>query len=184
MTTGKIAVGAGAGATLGAIAMSIALPNIQTWEGTKLQTYRDVANVLTICTGHTGPDVMIGQVKTKEQCNELTLKDVEKAASGVLKTSPHLIFHPMQLAATISFSFNVGTGTYSNSSVARDLNSGNFISGCNDLLKYDKILCSSPQGCQVSQGLKNRREAEYKICMSTLTTEGYNSVQVTPVASK
>lgn len=176
MSAIKTTAGATGAAGLGALAMLLAVPQIEKWEGMRQQTYRDVAGVLTICAGHTGPDVKIGQTKTLEQCNALTLKDAEKASVGVLKTSPHLVWHPMQLASAISFSYNVGTGAYSTSSVARSFNAGDFIAGCNNLLKFDKILCSSPQGCQVSKGLANRRADEYKICMSTLTVKGLADV--------
>ena len=155
-----------------AIVMGSVVPAIQGFEGTRLQAYHDIGGILTVCSGHTGPDVVVNKVYTPNQCNTLTQQDAQKAASGVLRVSPQLIYHPMQLAAAISFSYNVGVGTYDHSSVAAAFNVGNFIGGCNDLLKYDNA------GGKYSVGLHNRRVQEQSICLSTLTPKGLNNVAV------
>lgn len=170
----NVAIGAGAGASLMAIVMGTVVPQIQGFEGTKYTAYHDVGNVLTVCTGHTGPDVVVGKVYTPSQCANLTQADAQKAATGVLKVSPQLLYHPMQLAAAISFSYNVGVGTYAKSSVAANFNAGNFVAACNALLKYDYA-----DGKQ-SVGLHNRRVAEQTICLSTLTPKGTQNVGTNP----
>lgn len=166
MPSGRTIVTTGAGGSLIAIAIAAILPNIQQFEGTKNVPYKDIANVLTVCTGHTGPDVVPNKFYPASQCAKLTTDDLTKAAKGVLVTSPQLAYHTMQLAAAISFSYNVGVGTYSKSSVAKDFNSGDFKQACSDLLKYTYA------GGKFSQGLANRRNYEYKICISTLTPGG------------
>lgn len=174
MATKHVAVGAGAGAALMAIVMGTAVPTLQNLEGTKTVAYRDIIGVLTVCTGHTGPDVVVGKVYSKDECAVMTMKDAEKAASGVLKYSPHLLWHPMQLAAAISFSYNVGVGTYDASSVARAFNAGDFSGGCHALLKYTMA------GGSYSPGLANRRQQEYTICTSTLTLKGFQDAGLAP----
>lgn len=175
MTVKKITLSASVGGAIGAIAMGIAVPQIQQEEGTVTRAYRDVAGVLTICTGHTGPDVMLTSVKTTEQCYAITLQDAKKAADGVLRVSPHLILHPMQLAAAISFSFNVGIGNYTTSSVARDFNAGNFAAACDDMALWIKITDPKTGLKVTSPGLVNRREKEIFLCKSTLTKDLYNA---------
>lgn len=170
----NVAIGAGAGASLMAVVMSVAVPQIQNFEGTKSQAYRDIGGILTVCSGHTGPDVVVGKVYSPSQCASLTEQDAQKAASGVLKISPHLLYHPMQLAAAVSFSYNVGVGDYSKSSVASNFNASNFQAGCSALLKYVNA------GGQYSQGLANRRAQEYRICISTLTPKGLANVGISP----
>jgi len=145
-----------------ALALSIAIPNIQKFEGLRHRTYPDVGQVLSICNGHTGPDVKVNTYYTTAQCYALTQVDATKAANGVLKYSPSLIKYPTILAAAISFSYNVGVGTYDKSSVARDFNLGDYAKGCSDLLKYVNIAG------KYSNGLYNRRKAEYTICMKGL----------------
>lgn len=156
-----------------AVVMTTVVPQIQSFEGTKYQVYRDIGNILTVCSGHTGPDVTVGKVYTPNQCAALTQADAQKAASGVLKTSPHLLYHPMQLAAAISFSYNVGVGTYDKSSVAANFNNGNLTAGCNALLKYEYV------NGKWSQGLHNRRVQEHTICVSSLTPKGIQNVGTT-----
>lgn len=159
-------IGTGAGASLLAVAVAAILPNVQQFEGTKSLPYRDIAGVLTVCTGHTGPDVVPNKYYPPAQCAKLTSVDLDKAAAGVLKISPHLVYHPMQLASAISFSYNVGIGGYSRSSVAKEFNLGEFKTGCSELLKYTYA------GGKYSDGLANRRKQEYNICVSTLTPGG------------
>lgn len=175
MTIKKIGISATAGAALGALAMNIAVPQIEQEEGVVNRAYRDVAAVLTICAGHTGPDVMVAQVRTTEQCTQLTLSDAKKAADGVLKVSPQLLFHPMQLASAISFTFNVGIGNYTNSSVARNFNSGDYLAACDSMALWNKITDPKTGQLVVSPGLQNRREKEIFLCKSTLTKELYNA---------
>lgn len=165
MSVTKTTVSASTGAALMAIVMLTAAPKIATLEGTKYTAYQDIGGVLTVCSGHTGPDVSVGKVYTPDQCANLTEQDAQKAASGVLKISPHLLYHPMQLAAAISFSYNVGVGTYDKSSVANQFNLGNFTSACNDLLKYTFV------NGKYSVGLANRRKQEQTLCLSTLTVK-------------
>lgn len=165
-------LGAGAGASLMAIVMHLTTPNLEALEGTRLQAYRDIGGVLTVCTGHTGPDVVVGKVYTQEQCDNLTQQDAEKAASGILKTSPQLLYHPMQLASAVSFSYNIGVGAYDKSSVASNFNAGNFQAGCSAMLKYTYV------NGKFSQGVANRRQREYNLCVSTLTPKGLDNVGV------
>lgn len=150
--------------------MGTATPEIIQLEGQRNRAYRDIVNVLTVCAGHTGPDIVVDKVYSNEECKKITARDVEKAAVGVLKVSPHLIWHPMQLAATISFTFNIGVGAYSTSSVARLFNVGDFYGACNYMAKYKYA------GGKESQGLINRRAREVEICLSTLTADGMKNV--------
>lgn len=157
-----------------AIVMTTVVPQIQNFEGSLNTAYKDIGGILTVCNGHTGPDVVVNKVYTPAQCSAMTSADAQKAATGVLKTSPQLLYHPMQLAAAISFSYNVGVGTYDKSSVATNFNAGNFIAGCAALLKYNYA------GGSYSVGLHNRRVQENILCLSTLTPKGLNDVGIAP----
>jgi lysozyme len=151
----------GAGVSL-SLVLAYIVPIIAQEEGVRYRAYHDIGNIMTVCSGHTGPDVVVGKVYTPDQCKALTLRDAQIAADGVLKYSPNLINHPKQLASAISFSYNVGVGTYEHSSVRRDFNASKFSQGCDDLLKYDRA------GGVYSVGLHNRRLEEWKICRSDL----------------
>lgn len=169
----KTIVSAGIGASLLALASSVVIPNIQAFEGTKSTAYRDIGGILTVCSGHTGSDVVVNKVYSPTECRALTQEDVNVAEAGVLRVSPQLKYHPLVLASAISFSYNVGVGDYDKSSVAANFNKGNFVAGCSSLLKYTYA------GGKYSAGLFNRRKQEYTICMSTLTPGGLSNVGTT-----
>lgn len=145
----------------GGVAAAIALivPFIAQHEGHVTIPYKDIGGVLTVCDGHTGRDIVVKRVYTDQECQQLLDKDVQTATDGVLKVSPELANKPYVLASTISFSYNLGVGTYQRSSVARDFKSGQYKLGCTDMLKY--IYAAG----KYNKGLANRRQAEYTICM-------------------
>lgn len=152
---------AGAGGLM-AVAIALITPRIQQFEGNRSHVYKDIGGVLTVCSGHTGPDVVVSHVYSSDECTQLTNRDIDIAADGVLRTSPQLKDRPYQLAAAISFTYNLGAGAYAKSSVAQDFNAGNYPAGCKDMLKYVNA------GGKFSQGLYNRRKQEYKICIGDL----------------
>lgn len=150
--------------TIGGVAAAIALiaPFITQHEGRLHKVYHDLGGVLTVCDGHTGKDIRINHVYTDAECVRLRAEDMQKAADSVLKVTPSLENKIYTLAATISFVYNLGIGTYQRSSVARDFNAGNYKQGCADMLKYTYI------GKQYNQGLANRRRDEYNVCIKGL----------------
>lgn len=52
----------------------------QPWEGTEYVGYSDVVGVTTACTGHTGPEVVLGKVYDKYQCDKWFKRDIQVAA--------------------------------------------------------------------------------------------------------
>ena len=178
-TTNKAVLGSAGGL---AAAVALITPFIQQHEGYVAKPYRDIGGVISVCNGHTGKDIVVNKVYTKAECNALTDKDIQTAAQAILKITPGLDKRPEVLAATISFTYNLGAGTYEKSSVAQDFKKGidlsyfgpfylvteaadaEFKLGCADMLKYDHV------GKEVSQGLVNRRQAEYEVCMKGTTS--------------
>lgn len=161
-------VSGGAGAGIMALSLSISTPEIITFEGQRNVAYRDVVGVLTVCAGHTGKDIVPGKRYTDAECEEMTKKDVKTHMDGVLKTSPHLVWHPMQLAAATSFAFNVGVAAYAKSTVAKKFNEGDFIGACNFLPNYNRA------GGKVWTGLVRRRAREQSMCLTGLTSVKVN----------
>ena len=159
----------GAGAGLVALALGIATPEIKEFEGRRNTPYYDIVKVLTVCDGHTGKDVTVGKVYSDAECDAITLEDAKEHAEGVLAVNPHLAWHPMQLAAAISFAYNVGVSRYKKSSIARLFNEGKFVEACNFFPRYVYA------GGKVVKGLVNRRGREKEICLSTLTAGGYQN---------
>lgn len=147
--------------------LAVATPIYVAWEGEKLEAYRDIVNVVTICSGDTR-NVYMGMRLTKEQCRERTYRILTEFGEGVKTMSPGIDASPKEWAAHTIFSANVGLGAYSRSSVRRLYNAGDRRGACRAMRLYDKA------GGRVIQGLKNRREGtanmigEYELCLTGL----------------
>lgn len=143
---------------LGAATVALLLPMVTTFEGTVLRTYRDPIGVLTSCMGHTGPELRMGQTWTLAQCDEQLASDLLKHASAL-----DCITRPMtdgQRAAFLSFAYNVGTGAFCKSTMARKANSGDLAGACAELSRWTRA------GGVVWPGLVKRRALERKVCES------------------
>ena len=53
------------------------------WEGVRYKPYRDIGGVLTVCYGHTGSDIIMDKVYTKQECKALVDKDIVKHEAEV-----------------------------------------------------------------------------------------------------
>jgi lysozyme len=81
------------------------------------------AGILTIGYGHTGPDVVPGQIISPWDAQELLYADMRLALVQVLVHSPQLAVGPTErLAALTDFVFNLGIGRYKASTLRRKVN--------------------------------------------------------------
>lgn len=133
---------------------------IGNFEGSAPTAYADklAYNVPTVCNGHTGPDVKLGDVWTKEQCDAILVKDVTEHGQRVLAcvTVP---LNQNQYDAITAWAYNVGTGAACGSTLVKLLNQGQYIAACDQLLRWDRA------GGRVVSGLHNRRVAERALCI-------------------
>lgn len=150
-------VGAAAG---GALALALGLVGV--FEGTRTQAYLDVSGVPTICTGHTGPDVKLGQVATKAMCDDFLGADLTWAFAAVDRCVQNAgSLPPWTRAAAASLAFNIGPNAFCGSTVARRLNEGKVTEACNAILMWNR----AGRPPRVVLGLVNRREAERRLCL-------------------
>lgn len=147
-------------AVVGAACCAILYAALPREEGVKDEPYKDVTGLLTVCAGHVGPDVIAGKFYSQAECQELLDRDLVTAAEGVLACTPALHGHTYQLAAVIDFSYNVGVQKYCNSTMAKLFQAGKIPEACAELNKWIYA------GGKVMKGIENRRQAEYKICMT------------------
>lgn len=143
-------------AKIGAAAAALAVSVVAMQEGTVLRTYRDPIGIITACTGHTGPELKMGQTFTHEQCEQMLYGDLLKHVAAL-----DCITAPMedgQKAAFLSFSFNVGNGAFCSSTLARKANAGDMRGACAELSRWTLA------GGKQLPGLVNRRAAERKLC--------------------
>src|ERR1035437_4200984 len=126
-------------ATAAAIATAIAIPA----EGIRYVAYRDPPGILTVCRGHTGPDVVKGKKYSLKECDQYVNADMRKAILIVDACAPGL---PVEVLASFSDAvYNLGpkiacdtTPWPKGSTAARMLASGNYLGACNQFPQWNK----------------------------------------------
>ncbi|MGL4223844.1 MAG: lysozyme [Vibrio sp.] len=146
----------------GAIAIAIAM--IMPLEGIEHVPYRDVAGVLTVCYGTTGQDVIDGKHYTLEDCAYFLQRDLAKIEQQILPMIMVELPEPTK-AALYSFTYNVGIGAFSRSTLLKKLNTGDITGACSEMKRWVYA------GGQKWKGLITRREIEDEICQLKLAGE-------------
>jgi lysozyme len=141
-----------------AAALTLTLSITPLFEGRVKTSYRDPVGVLTVCDGHTGPEVRPNQTYTDVQCNALLRADVKEAMDAVLALTTGPI-NQNELAALTDFTFNAGRGNLASSTLLRKFNAGDHIGACRELPKWVYA-----KGVKLA-GLVKRRAQEMALCL-------------------
>ncbi len=123
------------------------------------RVYLDPIGIKTACTGHTGPELKLGQTFTAEECSEMLAADLTTAARGV-QDCIKVPVSTEELAGYTSFGFNAGVSAFCTSTAARKLNAGDHAGACAELSRWTKA------GGHELAGLVRRRAAERALCES------------------
>ena len=140
------------------IATALAVPA----EGLRQWAYYDPPGILTVCYGHTGPDVVANVKYSLDKCKALLTEDMMDAVEQVEKCHPNL---PQNVHAAFADAvFNLGPKVACNSTASRYLQAGDYDSACRELPLWNKarvagILVPLP-------GLTKRRNAEMQLCLA------------------
>ena len=131
---------------------------IKHFEGCELTAYLCPAKIPTIGYGNTfyadGKPVKLGDKITKEQAEALLPNVVEKFAQSVNKAVKRIILQH-EFDALVSFTYNVGIGNFSKSTLCQKVNANAPVSEIvAEFMKWNKA-CG-----KVLDGLTKRRKAE------------------------
>ena len=131
---------------------------IKGFEGCKLKAYQDGGDVWTIGVGHTR-GVKINDVITLETALAYLRGDAQTASDAV-NNLVEVSLNQNQFDALCSFVFNLGATQFSNSTLLKKLNLGDYDGAAQQLLRwvYDNG--------KVVQGLLARRTAENKLFLT------------------
>ena len=143
---------------------------LKQWEGFKLNVYKDSAGLPTIGVGHlitkaeqssgniliTGAPVRYANGLTDQQALDLLGQDVLPAEQAV-NNGVKVALSQNQFDALTSFTFNVGVGAFTGSTLLKVLNQGQYDQVPDQLRRWNKA------GGKVVPGLSNRRENEVKL---------------------
>jgi lysozyme len=151
-------------ATATAIATSMAVGH----EGLKFTPYYDPPGILTVCRGHTGPDVIKNKKYSLAECDAFMTADMKKAVTKVESCRPGL--PAPVLAAFADAVFNMGPTiacSQKNSTAARLLAAGKLKEACEQLPRWNKARVL---GVMVElPGLTKRRAEERGVCLAHFT---------------
>ena len=142
-------------AKIGALALCATV--VTGFEGLRHTVYHDVVGVPTYCVGET-KNPQPGHVYSTAECMTILEGRLAEFQRGV-NACVHVDVPDAREAALVSLAYNIGTGAFCRSSVARALNEGRVGEACNDFLKFDRA------GGVVFPGLARRRAAERKLCL-------------------
>jgi lysozyme len=130
------------------------LATLVTEEGSRNSAYLDIANIPTICVGHTA-NVRMGDTATNEVCHELLKQDVRIAESAI-RGSVRVAITQDQFDALVSWTFNVGAKAAAGSTLVRKLNAGDCRGAASEFPRWVHA------GGKKSAGLLKRRLREQK----------------------
>lgn len=122
------------GAATGAI-NSKGLELVKKFEGLELQAYRDPVGIWTIGYGHTGPEVGPGDVISRAEAEALLKQDLSRFEKGV-RSLVKVPLNTNQFSALVSFTYNVGTGALSQSTLLSLLNQSNYQGAANQFSRW------------------------------------------------
>ncbi|WP_417585160.1 lysozyme [Pelagibacterium sp.] len=136
------------------------IEHIKRWEGFRANAYPDPGSVngkpVTIGYGQTrrsGKPVQLGETITEAEATQWLLAELDRV-SGVIERLVNVQLTDFQHGALVSFTYNVGDTAFSNSTLLRKLNAGDYAAVPAQLSRWNK------NDGKVMQGLVNRRAAE------------------------
>lgn len=142
--------------------IEVAVPFVGKWEGLRLQAYRDIVGIPTVCYGET-KGVQMGDSYTKAECDAMFARELLAYRRGL-----HAYFTEDTLEyrlpvtrdlAYSSLAYNVGIRAAGRSTATRRLNAGDVTGGCEALTWWNKA------GGRIVRGLVRRRSEEHSLCL-------------------
>lgn len=133
------------------------------------ESYRETAyipvpgDVPTIGFGSTtnidSSPVLLGQRTTPIAALKRLGKDVEKFEEAV-KTCAPVPMHQYEFDAYVSLTYNIGSGAFCRSTIAKKLIEYDYEGACKEILRWDKFKGKPLKGLTI------RRQEEYKTCIN------------------
>lgn len=133
------------------------------FEGERRETYVDPVGVLTACMGDT-QNVKLGALYIEQECTIRFIDGLKHAEAVVNRCTPNV--PEVSKPALISFVFNVGSGNYCKSTLARKANAGDMVGACKQMYRW---VFAGGRDCRVASnncpGIVTRRDIEARACL-------------------
>lgn len=150
-------------ALLGFAGAQLSIETIADFEGYVPEAYQDPVGIWTKCWGDTR-DVIPNATYTFEECAKSINDHALELAQPIMRCVPSLNTQPSKVkAAAVSMAYNIGSGAFCKSSVARYFNAGEWERGCIRMAEIYKTA----KGKELP-GLVRRRALESAMCLEGL----------------
>ena len=151
---------------------------IKQFEGLRLTSYQDSVGIWTIGYGTTrinGSPVTPGMTITQAQADQYLMDHINTNVAPTIKSKVKALVTQSMFDAMCCFTYNVGNGAFSKSTLLSELNLSKYIDAAGHFLDWNKA------GGQVLAGLTKRRTAEKDLFLK----EGAPNAtgDITPVAA-
>lgn len=151
-----------------AAAIVLLLGLLTTAEERRYTAYYDLAGILTVCDGITGPDVVKDKTYTDADCDRLGKRYVERMSRTMGHCTGPLNFR--EWIAWGHFTYNTGTPAFCNSTAAKLLRAGQYEAACYQMPRWRfvtkhgrKVDCAiKANNCG---GIPKRRALELSMCL-------------------
>lgn len=161
--------------TVGVVGVAL----IQHSEGYLSNVYLDPVGIPTVCWGHTGPEVKLGQVWSKARCEETLRLDIIKHQTVLYgpKSCVGVSLQPgtNRMDAVTSLTFNLGTTKFCGSTMARKLRSNDYAGASREFPKWvyakGKVLPGLVIRRKAEQDLFNSHKAWYPYVFKETITQ-------------
>lgn len=134
----------------------LAVDIVKHFEGFSSVVYNDVAGYPTIGYGHLLDSDESYNTITKQEAEELLIKDMTRAVIAV-EALTHVHLHDNEFAALVSFVYNVGSGAYERSTLRMKLNRSEYLDAASEFTRWVYA------GGKIIRGLQHRRREEKKL---------------------
>ena len=153
---------AGVSAAIVAAGAFIAPFENNTTDPAKLAVHADPIGIPTACYGSVKPGLKVGDIFTEGECIEMLAADLVKHEQQLMLAVKVPLSEP-EFIAYLSFHYNVGAGSFRNSTLLRYLNAGLRVEACNELPRW--VYADGKKW----PGLVTRRAAERELCLQGVT---------------
>ncbi|NYH13415.1 lysozyme [Paraburkholderia bryophila] len=164
---------------VGAATAALLFSVVPRFEGVVLRGYLDPIGIPTKCMGDTH-NVVLDKPYSDAECRESLETQLVAHAEPVLKCTPGLKGRTYQLAAAVSWAYNIGANAYCSSTTARRFNAGDYRGACKAMNESDsgkpqwvfancRFVVNPKTGqrervCDTLPGLVTRRAQERALC--------------------
>ncbi|MFD2112567.1 glycoside hydrolase family protein [Thiorhodococcus fuscus] len=132
---------------------------IKQFEGLNLNAYWDHAGY-SIGYGHQSPEIKVGMRIDLDQAEKYLKEDVAKF-EDVVRSVVTVSLSDSQAAALTSLAYNIGEGAFSNSTLVKLLNLGDYEAAAGEFDKWTKVTVNGLK--QTSDALVRRRDLEEEV---------------------